>query len=145
MMPHSYDFLDEIAIADLACDARGDTLEELFQAATGALLEALANPATIGSTWHRAIERHDEDPADLLFDWLSDLVYWKDAAGVAFSKVDLQLHQQANGSWRLNALLWGEPVNGTQELNNDVKGVTKHLYRVSNENGRWTARVVLDV
>ncbi len=144
-MPYSYEFLDEVAVADLAFDARGDTLEELFQAATGALLEALANPATIGSTWRQAIERNDEDPAELLFDWLSDLVYWKDAAGVVYSKADLELHQQANGRWRLNALLSGEPVNSTQELRNDVKGVTKHLYRVGEQDGHWTARVVLDV
>ncbi len=144
-MPYSYEFLDEVAVADLAFDARGDTLEELFHAATGALLAALANPATIGSTWRQAIERTDEDPAELLFDWLSDLVYWKDAAGVVFSKADLELHQQANGRWRLKALLSGEPVNRTQELRNDVKGVTKHLYRVGEQDGRWTARVVLDV
>lgn len=144
-MPYSYEFLDEVAVADLAFDARGDTLEELFHAATGALLEALANPATIGSTWRQAIERNDEDPAELLFDWLSDLVYWKDAAGVVFSKADLELHQQANGRWRLKALLSGEPVNNRQELRNDVKGVTKHLYRVGEQNGHWTARVVLDV
>lgn len=144
-MSYSYEFLDEVAIADLAFDAKGDTLEELFQAATGALLDALANPVTIGGTWDQAIERTDEDPAELLFDWLSDLVFWKDAAGVVFSKVGLRLHQQANGSWHLNALLSGEPVNGTQELRNDVKGVTKHLYRVSQQDGCWTARVVLDV
>jgi SHS2 domain-containing protein len=145
MMPYSYEFLDEVAIADLAFDARGDTLEELFQAATGALLDALANPATIGATWHQAIERIDENPAELLFDWLSDLVFWKDAAGVVFSKADLRLHQHANRSWRLHARLFGEPVTRTQELRNDVKGVTKHLYRVSQGDRGWTARVVLDV
>jgi SHS2 domain-containing protein len=145
MMPYSYEFLDEVAVADLAFDARGDTVQELFHAATGALFEALANPATIGSTWHQTIERHDEDPSELLFDWLSDLVYWKDAAGVVYSKADLKVRQEAKGGWRLNALLSGEPVNRTQELRSDVKGVTKHLYRVGEQDGCWTARVVLDV
>ena len=44
------------------------------------------------------------------------------------------------------ATLTGEPVNqATQVLRNDVKGVTKHLYRLYQEQGRWRVRVVLDV
>lgn len=144
-MAHSYEFLDHVAVADMAFDATGDSPEELFQAATSALIEALANPSTIGSTWTQVIDRDHQDPSELLFDWLSDLVYWKDAAGVVFSKADLRLHQKGNGVWRLNAWLSGEPVNSRQELRNDVKGVTKHLYRVEEQDGRWTARVVLDV
>jgi SHS2 domain-containing protein len=145
-MANSYHFLDDVALADMAFDATGDTLEALFQAATSALLEALANPTTIGSTWTQPIERTDEDPSALLFDWLSDMVYWKDAAGVVFSKADIRLARETSGLWKLNALLSGAPVDpATQELRNDVKGVTKHLYRVGEQNGHWAARVVLDV
>ena len=85
-MSHEFHFLDDVATADLAFDAVGDSLQELFQGATCALIEVLADPITVGSTWRQTIERTDEDPAELLFDWLSDLVYWKDAAGIVFSK-----------------------------------------------------------
>lgn len=143
---YSYQFLEDVAVADLAFDAAGDSLQELFQAATSALMEALANPATIGATWEQKIDREDDDPAALLFEWLSDLVYWKDAAGVVFSKADVRLLQDGKGTWRLSAMLYGEPVNpSAQELRADVKGVTKHLYRVACDEGRWTVRVVLDV
>ena len=48
--------------------------------------------------------------------------------------------------WLLRARLIGAPVDQqTQELHADVKGVTKHLYRVSQEAGRWKALVVLDI
>lgn len=145
-MAHTFRFLDDIAMADLAFDADGDSLQDVFQGATNAVIEALANPETIGSAWQQAIDREDEDPAALLFDWLSDLVYWKDAACVVFSKSDVRLTQQEDGLWKLKALLYGEPVNAsTQELRADVKGVTKHLYRLACEGGRWTVRVVLDV
>lgn len=145
-MTYSFQFLDDIAMADLAFDATGDSLEEVFRGATAAVIETLANPPTIGSTWRQVIVRTDEDPAGLLFDWLSDLVYWKDAAGVVFSRADLTLAQQSDGSWRLQAELYGEPVNpARQELRADVKGVTKHLYRLACEGGRWRVRVVLDV
>ena len=108
-MPFSYHFLDHVAVADLAFDATGDSLQELFKGATQALMEAMADPRTIGSTWQQCLEREDAEPASLLFDWLSDLVYWKDAAGVVFSKADLSLLQES-GCWTLKAVLYGEPV-----------------------------------
>ncbi len=145
-MSHSFHFLDDVAIADLAFDASGDSLQELFEGATCAVMETLADLHTVGSTWQKVIERTDDDPAALLFDWLSDLVYWKDAAGVVFSKSELSLTRQDDGYWKLRGLLCGEPVNGsTQTLRADVKGVTKHLYRLAQEKGQWTVRIVLDV
>lgn len=145
-MSHAFHFRDDIATADLAFDASGDSLQELFQGATHAVIEALADPTTVGSTWRKTIERTDEDPAELLFDWLSDLVYWKDAAGVVFSRSELTLVRQDLGCWKLRGLLYGESVNGsTQTLRADVKGVTKHLYRLGQEGGEWAVRVVLDV
>ncbi|MBX3330219.1 MAG: archease [Nitrospira sp.] len=145
-MSHGFHFLDDVAIADLAFDAFGDSLQELFQGATCAVIEALADPATVGVTWRQTIERTDEDPAELLFDWLSDLVYWKDAAGVVFSRSELTLIRQDHGCWKLTGLLYGEPVNGSaQTLRADVKGITKHLYEVNQEDMRWHARVVVDV
>jgi SHS2 domain-containing protein len=145
-MSHSFHFIDDIAMADLAFDASGGSLQEVFQGATCAVIEALADPTTVGFTWRQTIERTDKDPAELLFDWLSDLVYWKDAAGVVFSKSEVTLVQQPDQSWQLTGRLHGEPVNGsTQTLRADVKGVTKHLYRLLQNEGQWTVRVVLDV
>ena len=145
-MSHAFHFLDDVATADLAFDAFGDSLQELFQGATWAVIEALADPTTVGSTWLQTIERTDENPAELLFDWLSDLVYWKDAAGVVFSRSELTLTRQDHGCWKLRGVLYGEPVNGsTQTLRADVKGITKHLYEVKQEDMRWHARVVVDV
>ncbi|BFU91827.1 MAG: archease [Nitrospira sp.] len=145
-MSHAFHFLDDIATADLAFDASGDSLQELFQGATCAVIEALADPITVGTTWRQTIERTAEDPAELLFDWLSDLVYWKDAAGVVFSRSELTLTRRDHGCWKLTGLLYGESVNGSvQTLRADVKGITKHLYEVKQEDMRWHARVVVDV
>jgi SHS2 domain-containing protein len=144
-MSRSFRFLDDVATADLAFEASGDSLEEVFHAATDALMDAMADPRSVGATWSKTIQREDEDPAALLFDWLSDVVYWKDASGVVFSRAELAL-QPRKGGWHLTAILTGEPVNyATQQLRADVKGVTKHLYRVQEEKGHWTACVVLDV
>ena len=145
-MSHAFHFLDNVATADLAFDAFGDSLEELFHGATCAVIEALADPTTVGSDWRQTIQRTDENPDDLLFDWLSDLVYWKDAAGVVFSRSELTLTPHNESSWKLVGILFGEPIDGSaQALRDDVKGITKHLYRLLQEEGKWTVRVVLDV
>lgn len=132
-------------MADVAFEAEGESAEEVFRGATQALIESMANPVTVAGGWERAIERRDEDPSALLFDWLSEIVYWKDAAGVVFREAPLTLTHEGD-VWLLRARLIGAPVDQqTQELHADVKGVTKHLYRVRQEGGRWKALVVLDI
>jgi SHS2 domain-containing protein len=73
------------------------------------------------------------------------MVYWKDVAGVVFHEAPLTLTLQ-QGKWTVSGKLEGAPVNSQlQELRNDVKGITKHLYRVGQEGSVWKARVVVDV
>ena len=138
-------WLEDIAMADAAFEVDASSVEEVFRGATEALLQSLANPVTVSSGWERSIERTDVDLSALLFDWLSEIVYWKDAAGVVFREAPLTLAQEGD-VWLLQARLIGAPVDyRTQELHADVKGVTKHLYRVSQDAGHWKALVVLDV
>jgi len=144
-MIFSFRFLDDVAIADVAFDAEGDSVHAIFAGATHALLTTLADPATVGSSWEQKIERRDTDLSQLLFDWLSDIVYWKDAAGVVFHDAPMTIVKEGE-QWMLTARLIGDPVDRErQELRNDVKGVTKHLYALHRIDGRWQARVVLDV
>jgi SHS2 domain-containing protein len=138
-------FLEEIALADIAFEAEGESVEEVFRGATQAILETMANPSTVSGGWERAIERSDADPSTLLFDWLSEVVYWKDAEGVVFREAPLTLTRKGD-VWLLHARLIGAPVDyQTQELHADVKGVTKHLYELKQIGSGWKVRVVLDV
>ena len=144
-MSYAFRFLEDVALADVAFEAVGDSAEEVFRGATRALIETLADPATVAVTWERSITKSDGDLPALLFEWLSDIVYWKDAAGVVFHDASLTLMEQEN-MWTLQGHLAGSPVDRTtQALRNDVKGITKHLYELQQDGPRWKARVVLDV
>jgi len=144
-MAHSFRFIDDIALADIAFEAEGDSVEEVFRGATQALIETLANPETVGASWERLIGQTDRDLSNMLFEWLSEIVYWKDAAGVVFREAPLTMACNA-GIWTLQARLVGAPVDQeSQELRNDVKGVTKHLYALKQDGKQWKATVVLDV
>lgn len=145
LMAWTFRFLEEVALADIGFEAEGESVEEVFRGATQALLESTANPSTVSKEWERAIERSDVDPSALLFEWLSEVVYWKDASGVVFREAPLTLTREGH-VWLLRARLIGAPVDQqTQELHADVKGVTKHLYELKQTGDRWKARVVLDV
>ena len=41
---------------------------------------------------------------DLLVEWLSEIVYWKDAAGVVFHEAPLSLTHE-KGQWKIEASL----------------------------------------
>ncbi|GAB1722918.1 MAG: hypothetical protein GDA65_13635 [Nitrospira sp. CR1.1] len=146
-MPGTFRYLDDIALADMAFEAEGDSLSELFEAATEALIQILADPASVAQTWQQTIELEESDIGTLLFEWLNRLVYLKDAQAVVFHHAILALHATPDQSaWRLHAELVGAPVDqATQDLRSDVKGVTKHLYAVTQTGNSWKARVVLDV
>lgn len=146
-MTASFRFLDDIAWADTAFEASGDTPSELFQACSRALIEAMVAPETVQSAWSQIFEKTDPDLPTLLFDWLGEIVYLKDAQGLVFREVLTTVQQDpATGAWKLDATLVGEEVDQTRhELRGDVKAVTKHMYDVREKDGSWTARVVLDV
>lgn len=146
-MSYHVTFLDDIAIADMAFEAVADSPDELIRAVTNAMIQSLADPATVGRTWVHSVDRDASDLPSLLFDWLEELVYLKDAHGVVFHDAALTLDRESGGSaGRLHGRVYGEPVNPTrQELRSDVKGVTKHLYEVKQTDSGWKAKVVLDV
>jgi len=144
-MAWTYRFLEDIALADIGFEAEGESVEEVFRGATQAVLETMANPSSVSGGWECEIKRSDVDSSALLFDWLSEVVYWKDAAGVVFREAPLTLTREGD-VWQLRARLIGASVDQqTQELHADVKGVTKHLYELKQTGGCWRVRVVLDV
>lgn len=146
-MAQTFRFLEDIVIADVAFEACGDTLEEVFQASTQAMIEIMVDPETVSSQWRQELHLRARDTAALLFDWLSHLVFLKDAQSVVFREARIRLlSDQEQNDWSLHADIIGESINPTtQSLRSDVKAVTKHQYSLTKVKGRWMARVVLDL
>ena len=146
-MAQAFRMLEDVAIADAAFEAVGDTLEEVFNAATQATIELLADPTTVSPDWRREVDLSEEDVDSLLFEWLSNLVYLKDAQSVVFREGPLTLHHDAlKNRWLLHGTLIGASINPLQQsLRSDIKAVTKHQYFLGQVKGQWVARVVLDL
>ncbi len=139
----SHCFLDHIAIADTAFEARGETPEELLLAAADALIETIADPTTVQPRRECHIQLSASDFPELLFLWLSELVFLKDAEAMVFCDADVTVREGT--SWELSGHVRGDSVQDDHLLGSDVKAVTKHMYDVSHDGNEWVARVVLDI
>jgi SHS2 domain-containing protein len=141
-MPYRY--LEDVATADAAFEVEGKTLEELFRDAAVATFEVMVDTGTVKPEVTRKIELENEDVGDLFFDWLSELVYLKDAESLIFCRFDVNIRK--NNAYELKATASGEPINQREHsLRSDVKAVTYHMFEVKKTGENWTARVVLDI
>lgn len=141
-----YRFLEEIAIADVAFEARGKTREEMFKASADALMNVMvAELETI-----RPIEEVDfrlENRAldMLLFDFLGEFIYYKDARLILLRPHSLTI-TPVSGRYTLNAVTRGERLNTSRHpLIVDVKAVTLHRFLVEETKDGWRSVVVLDI
>ncbi len=146
-MTAHFHFLEDIALADCAFEASGATPSELFRAAAQAVIETMANPSMVSPSWSHTVEQEDAELGTLLFDWLAEIVYLKDAKGVVFAEVTTDVrHDSDRNVWKLHGTVSGEPIDQARhELRADIKAVTKHLYEVKQDGNCWTARIVLDI
>ena len=141
-----YNFLDDIATADIAFEAWGETAEEMFVAAADATMNVMVSDLdTIEDHEHRMI-RVESDAMDmLLFELLQELIYYKDA-DLLLLRVP-QVHISREGDiFTLSGEAYGEQLNPHKhELVVDVKAVTLHRYRVEQTPRGWEATVILDI
>lgn len=146
-MTSSFRFLEDIALADSAFEARGSTPSELFAASATAVIETLADPRTVPPALTKTVTRHDPSLANLLFDWLSDIVFLKDAEGLVFRDALCTVSSdQPAGEWHLEGRLTGSPIDPVRhDLRADIKAITKHRYEVREDHGTWIATVVMDI
>jgi SHS2 domain-containing protein len=143
-MPYRY--LDDIAIADVAFEAWGESPEEMFAAAADALLKVmLADPASLGKKEVLTVELVEDDLEMLLFAFLNELVFIKDARLLLLRSSALSIGRQGN-SYTLRADLSGDRTDRCGDLlRTDVKAITLHRFRVEQVKGKWRTTVVLDI
>jgi SHS2 domain-containing protein len=139
-------FLEDIAIADVAFQAHGATLEAVFEEAGYAVIETMLDELDdLRRDERRTVALDEGDLELLLLDFLQELIYLKDAEEMLLLPESVQIEQR-DGRHHLHANLAGERINPTRHrLNVDVKAVTMHRFRLHRTATGWQATVVLDV
>lgn len=139
-------FLEDIATADVAFEAWGETREEMYIASARALLSTMVEaPDDVTRREGITISLEHEEEDLLLFSFLEELIFLKDARRLLLH-ADRVLIEAHNGILRLEAVARGEAIDaGRHRLLVDVKAVTLHRLQVVRGDGVWRAVVVLDV
>jgi len=141
-----YEFLDDIATADVAFRASGRTQAEMFCAAADAVLNVmLADTAELECRIGRVIRLEAEDLEILLFQYLQELIFLKDARRLLLhvSVVDIE---QGQRGYKLEAKARGDVIDPERHhLHVDIKAVTLHEFCVRQTDTGWEATVVLDI
>ena len=143
-------FLDDRAIADVAFEATGSSLEELFRSSVDALVNTMVTDlSSIAAGERREVELRADSIDMLLVELLQSVIYYKDAEGLLM-RVDALRIERGAGSGTpaasLSAWLAGERIDPSwHALGTDVKAVTLYRFRVEEAGGAWRAEVVLDV
>ncbi len=136
-----YIFLENVAIADIAYEAYGKNLNEVFENAALAIFELSAEIKTVKSKKKCLIKLENNRIDNLLYDFLSEILFLKDSEYMVFKKVKVSI----NGN-KLNATLFGDTINPEkQHLENDIKAITMHMFKLEKEVDGYKATVVVDI
>jgi SHS2 domain-containing protein len=143
-MPYTY--LEDVGTADIAFEATGRDLPELFAAAADATINVMIdNIDAIESRETRQIELSSDKIDMLLFDFLQELIYFKDARRLLLRARETQIDQRGE-TYFLKAKVAGEQLDDTRHLQRaDVKAVTLHGFSVEKQDSGWKAKVLLDI
>ena len=144
-MNKAYRILDDVAIADIAFEIYGKDPSELFQNAALAIFEQSANIRTITGEKKRSFALKSGKLDTLLFDFLSEIVYLKDAEQLLGKSSTVSITKK-NGRYSLKASIVGDKISQKKHtLKSDIKAITYHMFRVEQTPKGWVAFVVVDI
>ncbi len=139
----SYQYLDHTA--DILFQAEGDSLEELFEQCALAVEDTQVHLDKVEQKKKVAIKGKSKSLENLLFDFLDDLLFYKDAEQLVFSRFEAKIEEK-KGIYHLNCLAYGEKLKVEKHQPKvDVKAITMHMFEVKKIRGKWKAQVLVDI
>ncbi|MEM5820033.1 MAG: archease [Candidatus Aenigmatarchaeota archaeon] len=137
-----FKFID-ITSADVAFEAYGKDLNELFANSALAMFEVMINTSLVNKKIERFIEVNGYDLLSLMFNWLNELIFYVDTENLAFSEFEVNVDEK---NFKLKAMCKGEKIDRNKhEVRTLVKACTYHKMKIWKENEIWKAIVILDI
>src|SRR3954465_6276317 len=135
-------YLAEFGTADIAFEATGRDLAELFRDAADATTNVMIdNIEAIQLRETRHIELSNEKLDMLLFDLLQELIFLKDAERLLLRLREVEVAEKSE-IYFVKATAEGEPLDAERgHQRADVKAVTLHDFSVEPTEAGWKARV----
>jgi SHS2 domain-containing protein len=141
-----YEYVEDAFAADIGFRATGRSLEALFTAAADATMNVMVTDLDeVSGLVQKRIRLEAASTEMLLFDFLGEVVFYKDAEQLLLRVREIAISGHPEGT-ALTAVLRGEPIDPERHhLGVDVKAVTLHRFKVERTGDRWSATVVLDI
>ena len=128
--------------ADIGFEAFGSTREEVFANAARALFHLIVDLDAVEPRGAVEVMVEGSEPAGLLVNWLSELLYLNDAEGWLFS--DFEIERVDDRLLRARAL--GEKFDRTRHCAKlQVEAITYHQLGLERTAEGWQARVYVDI
>jgi SHS2 domain-containing protein len=142
-MKPSYTYIDHTA--DVLFEAVGNTLGEVFEQCGLALENTQVHLEKVQAKEKQVLKVEAKDEESLLFDFLDDLVFEKDANLMIFSKFECNIEEK-DGRFHLKCMAFGEKLNVERhEPKVDVKAITMHMFEIKKTEEGWKATVLVDI
>ncbi|MBI2667446.1 archease [Candidatus Woesearchaeota archaeon] len=139
-----YKFLENVSIADIAFEAKNNNLNRLFEDCALATFDTMADLKKVKPKIKKEIKLQSDNIENLLFKFLEELVFLKDAKYLVFNKFKVNIKEDK--IFELKATAFGDNIDiKKHNLKVDVKAVTMHKFKVEKINNIWKAFVILDV
>lgn len=135
-----YELIDHTA--DLGLRISATDPAELFTTAAMALFEQIADTTGLAGSETLTLTVEGGDWADLMVNWLRELLYLWSGDGLLISQVTIG---EISENRLCAALLADRYQSERHSIRNEIKAVTYHQIEVRAVETGWTAQVIFDV
>jgi SHS2 domain-containing protein len=138
-----FEIIEDHASGDFVFDAYGLTLSELFETCAIAAFGVVTDLGRVEPLIERVIELTADDANDLLFSFISELIYLKDVEHIFFCEVNINI---AADNKSLDAIVKGERIDFEKHIiKTDIKAVTYHDLNIISDGPYYKTRMILDL
>lgn len=132
-----YKFIDHTA--DIAFEAYGGNLEELFENSAYAFYEAFVDGEKVRSSEKRSVEVEADEEDLLLYRFLNELLFLFETQFFAGKKIKVKINEK-----KVIAEIEGGKF-GREAVKIEPKAITMHKFGIRKEGNKFVAFVVVDI
>ncbi|MBI3091190.1 MAG: archease [Candidatus Tectomicrobia bacterium] len=138
--------------ADVGVSAWGGSLGEVCAQAARGMFAVLVDLRSVRAREPYPLEACGEDAGSMLVAFLNELLFLHTTREIVLRRFEVLVASPdrrlgtARPHSRLRATAWGEAIEASRHtIETEIKAATYHRLLVARRNGRWRARVILDV
>lgn len=125
--------------ADIGIIARGASLDELFENAAYGMFDLMFDLGTVESVTTVEVTIAGDEPAELLYRWLSELLYRFETEDMVWCSFSVTI---GDG---LSAVVRGAGIEAAELRGAPIKAVTRHNLTLQHHGREWTSTVLFDI